>query len=36
MFPYTISGGVIRNGVGDGGLAVLLTPAGNEKAELPD
>lgn len=36
FFPYTMSGGVIRNGVADGGFAVFLTPNGAEKADLPD
>lgn len=36
QMPYTITGGTIRNGVGDGGLAVFLTPAGNDVAVLPD
>jgi hypothetical protein len=34
--PFTITGGTIRNGVGDGGLAVFLTPAGNENVQLPE
>jgi len=37
QFGYAnFTGGVIRNGVADGGLAVFLTPAGNEVAILPD
>src|SRR5262249_21653837 len=27
FFPYTLSGGVVVNGVADGGFAVFLTPA---------
>ena len=36
LMSYSLTGGTIRNGVADGGLGVFLTPAGGERAVIPD
>ena len=36
FMSYSLTGGTIQNGVADGGLGVFLTPAGGERAVIPD